>query len=63
VGSDSRPLLLISALMGAAFLILCDVIARTAFSPYELPTGLLVAFIGTPFFLWLLFKKKGVRHD
>jgi iron complex transport system permease protein len=63
VGGESRPLLLISALMGAVFLTVCDIIARTAFSPYELPTGLLIAFIGTPFFLWLLFKKKGGRHD
>ncbi|GHU78763.1 corrinoid ABC transporter permease [Clostridia bacterium] len=56
VGNDSRPLLIVSALAGAAFLTICDTVAKTAFSPYELPVGILAAFLGTPFFLWLLFR-------
>jgi iron complex transport system permease protein len=59
-GSDnSARLLLISALIGATFLMVCDAISRTAFSPYELPVGIFVAFLGAPFFLRLLFRRSG----
>lgn len=57
VGSDHRVVLPASALFGAAFLIGCDVIARTAMSPIELPVGVITAIIGGPFFLWLLVRK------
>ena len=57
VGSDHRVVLPASALFGAAFLIGCDVIARTAMSPVELPVGVITAIIGGPFFLWLLVRK------
>lgn len=58
VGSDHRVVLPASALFGAAFLIGCDVIARTAMSPIELPVGIITAIIGGPFFLWLLVRKR-----
>lgn len=61
VGSDSLPLLLSSALGGALFVTICDLLARLLFSPFELPVGIVLAFIGAPFFLWLLFKQKGGR--
>jgi len=39
-------------------------IARTAFAPYELPVGILLALLGVPFFLSLLFgQKRRNRHD
>ncbi len=57
VGSDHRLVLPASALFGAAFLIGCDVIARTALSPIELPVGIITALIGGPFFLWLLIRR------
>lgn len=57
VGSDHRVVLPASALFGAAFLIGCDVIARTVMSPIELPVGVITAIIGGPFFLWLLVRK------
>jgi iron complex transport system permease protein len=57
VGSDHRVVLPASALFGAAFLIGCDVVARTAISPVELPVGVITALIGGPFFLWLLVRK------
>jgi iron complex transport system permease protein len=57
VGSDHRVVLPASALFGAAFLIGCDVVARTAMSPVELPVGVITAIIGGPFFLWLLVRK------
>jgi iron complex transport system permease protein len=57
VGSDHRLVLPASALFGAAFLIACDVVARTAMSPLELPVGVITALIGGPFFLWLLVRR------
>ena len=57
VGADHRLVLPASALFGAAFLIGCDLVARTALAPVELPVGIVTAIIGGPFFLWLLFRK------
>jgi len=56
VGSDHRLVLPASALFGAAFLIACDVVARTVIAPLELPVGVVTALIGGPFFLWLLVR-------
>lgn len=54
----------ISALFGATLCLICDLIARTAFSPYELPVGVVLSFVGAPFFLYLLLiRKKRSRHD
>jgi iron complex transport system permease protein len=57
VGPDHRLVLPASALFGASFLVACDLIARTAFAPVELPVGIITAIIGGPFFLWLLFRR------
>ena len=57
VGADHRLLLPAAALFGAAFLIVCDVVARTAFAPIELPVGIITAILGGPVFLWLLFRR------
>lgn len=58
VGPDHRLVLPASALFGAAFLVACDVVARTVMSPIELPVGVITALIGGPFFLWLLVRKR-----
>ena len=57
VGSDHRIVLPAATLFGAAFLVICDLIARTVLSPIELPVGIVTAMIGGPFFLWLLVRK------
>ena len=57
VGADHRLVLTGSALFGATLLIACDVVARTAFAPLELPVGIVTAMIGGPVFLWLLFRR------
>src|SRR5207247_1650978 len=57
VGADHRLVLPASALFGAAFLIGCDLVARTIFAPLELPVGIVTAIIGGPVFLWLLFRR------
>jgi iron complex transport system permease protein len=56
VGPDHRLLLPASALFGAAFLVAADALARLAFLPLgtEPPVGAVTAFLGGPFFLWLL---------
>ena len=57
-GPDHRILLPASALVGAIFLIWADVVARTALAPQEIPVGIITAFVGAPFFIYLLRKKK-----
>ena len=57
VGADHRLVLPASALFGGAFLIGCDLVARSALAPIELPVGIVTAFIGGPFFLWLLLRR------
>lgn len=59
VGTESKRLLPLSAIGGAVFVTGCDVIARTAFAPYEVPVGILMSFLGAPFFIWLLLKRRG----
>lgn len=58
-GNRSGHLLGLCALFGGGFVCLCDTIARTAFSPYEIPVGIIMAFLGAPFFLFILIKGKG----
>ncbi|MCM2334783.1 MAG: iron ABC transporter permease [Anaeromyxobacteraceae bacterium] len=63
VGPDHRLLLPASALFGAAFLVLADALARLAFLPLgtEPPVGAVTAFVGGPFFLWLL--RRSTRRE
>ena len=49
-----------SAASGAVFMILADGIARTLLSPAELPVGVVTAFCGAPFFLYLLRQRKNL---
>lgn len=59
-GPDHRFLLPMSAMIGAIFLIIADTLARTLLSPTELPVGIITAFCGAPFFLYLLRRKREV---
>jgi iron complex transport system permease protein len=59
-GADYRSLLPMAAILGAAFLILADLVARTVVSPPELPVGVVTAFFGGPFFLFLLRYRRRV---
>ncbi|NIP37674.1 MAG: iron ABC transporter permease [Candidatus Dadabacteria bacterium] len=58
IGVDNRILVLCSFLLGASFLTITDTISRTIRSPVEIPVGIVTAFIGGIFFLWLLVKSK-----
>lgn len=63
LGPDHRLLVPASGLFGAAFLVLADALARLAFLPLgtEPPVGAVTAFLGGPFFLWLL--RRGARPE
>ncbi len=63
IGPDHRLLVPGSALFGAAFLVVADALARLAFLPLgtEPPVGAVTAFLGGPFFLWLL-RRTGARE-
>ncbi|WP_299448811.1 iron ABC transporter permease [uncultured Phascolarctobacterium sp.] len=54
IGSDYRYLLPAAALLGIAIVTLSDTFARVIFAPIELPVGIIMAFLGAPFFLFLL---------
>jgi len=58
--SDHRLLIPVSAIGGAIFLVASDTIARTIVSPNELPVRVITAFIGAPFFIYLL-KTRGSK--
>lgn len=60
IGPDHRFLLPGAALLGALLLVLADAIARTIVAPAELPIGIITAFGGAPFFLWILLRKRSV---
>ena len=57
-GDDYRFLLPMSGLVGAIFLVSADLAARTVVSPGELPVGVVTAFCGAPFFLYLLRRRR-----
>jgi iron complex transport system permease protein len=59
VGADHRRLFPAVLLGGPIFVVLADVVARTAIAPEELPLGAMTALIGAPFFLWLLRRERG----
>lgn len=58
VGADYRRLIPASILGGAIFLIICDDIARVAFSPVEIKVGIITSLLGAPFFLYLLKRRE-----
>lgn len=60
IGPDYRRLLPVSALVGASFLVMADLGARTLISPSELPVGVITSFVGAPFFLYLLRRQRRV---
>ena len=61
-GEDNRLLLPVAALLGGSFVVGCDLLSRMLFAPYELPVGILLSFLGGPFFLWLLLKERRRRR-
>lgn len=58
LGNSSRFLLPSCIFGGAAFVTFCDWVSRTAFAPYEIPVGILLSFIGGPFFICLIIRNR-----
>ncbi|MGB0467369.1 MAG: FecCD family ABC transporter permease [Pontibacterium sp.] len=59
IGPDNRYLLPLSALLGALFLTLADVLARLLIAPAELPLGVVTSLLGGPFFLLMILYRRG----
>ncbi len=57
IGSDSKVLIPASALGGGMLLCIADLLGRSVIPPVELPTGIVTAIIGAPYFLYLLRRK------
>jgi iron complex transport system permease protein len=62
-GPSYRVLVPVSMIGGAAFLVLADVVARTAQAPAEVPIGVITALIGAPFFLFVLRSRRARQAD
>jgi len=60
VGQPHRGVAVGAALLGATFLVVADVLARSLFSPVELSIGVITTLVGAPFFLWLLLRERGL---
>ena len=63
VGSESRYVLPLSAILGAGLVTMSDFVGRVIFSPYELQVGILMAIMGGPFFIFILLKRKGEKSN
>jgi len=62
-GTASKRLIPLCALFGAGLVTLCDALSRIVFAPYEVPVGVIFAFVGAPFFVFILIKGKRGRQD
>lgn len=58
IGADHRILAPCSFLVGAAFVVLCDLFSRTVLAPVEIPVGIITALLGGPFFIWMLRSRR-----
>ena len=59
-GADHRVSMPASAVLGGVFLVACDTIARTAFTPAEMPIGTITALIGAPIFIYILRRRSQI---
>ena len=62
IKSGNIRLIPAAAMLGAAFVAFCDLLSRILFAPYEIQLGIVISYIGVPFFIYLIMKKKGGRH-
>lgn len=58
VGGGHRRVLLVAGLLGGLLLSVADTIGRTVIAPAQVPAGLITALVGTPYFLWLLWRSR-----
>ena len=62
VGEDTKFLLIFAALLGAALVLLADLLGRVLLAPAEVPVGIIMAVLGAPFFFALLLRRGGKVH-
>ncbi|RAO13593.1 Vitamin B12 import system permease protein BtuC [Micromonospora noduli] len=60
VGGRHSRVLPVAALLGAALVSIADTLGRTVIAPAQIPAGLVTAMIGTPYFVWLLWRSRAV---
>ena len=63
VGTKHRLLIPSCALMGSCLVLICDLFGRLIAAPYEVSVGVILAFLGGPFFIALIFSKRKNRYD
>ncbi|UFU06521.1 iron ABC transporter permease [Ruania halotolerans] len=61
IGKRHRLLLPLAALLGALLVVVADIVGRVVIAPAQLPAGLVTAAIGTPYFVWLLWRMRARR--
>ena len=59
IGMDSRPVIIGSALLGASSVLLCDLLGRVLFAPFEISVGIILSLLGGICFIGLLLRRKG----
>ena len=59
VGNNTKALIVTSGLVGAIVTVLADLLGRIILSPSEIPVGIMMAIVGVPFFVFIMFKKRG----
>lgn len=59
---NQRRLVILTILFGSSLTLLCDLLSKTIFMPFELPVGIIMSLIGIPFFIFLLFSKGGTSR-
>ena len=59
VGNSTKILIFVSAIVGAIITASADLLGRIILAPSEIPVGIMMALIGVPFFIFIMFKKKG----
>ena len=60
-GTRHRLIIPVCAISGAVLVLLCDLLSRIIFSPYEIPVGVIMSFIGGPFFITLIITKRNSK--
>ncbi|MDL4839308.1 iron ABC transporter permease [Aquibacillus rhizosphaerae] len=61
LGPGHKHLLPTTALLGAVFLVIADILSRTLIVPKEIPSGIIVALIGAPYFLYIMYRSNQIK--
>jgi iron complex transport system permease protein len=62
IGNYHRKLVPLTAIMGAVLVVVADTVGRIVLAPSEVPSGIMTALLGTPYFLWLMWRSKNMNQ-